>query len=38
MTIRSRMSSILDLIGLERPELLALEFKKKLLYLTLVTL
>ena len=30
MTVRSRMSSILDVIGPERPELFALEFKKKI--------
>ena len=28
MTIRSRMTSVLDLIGPERPELFALELKK----------
>ena len=37
MTIRSRIISIMRLIGPERPELFALEFKK-MLYLTLFTL
>ena len=38
MTIRPQMSSILDLIGQEQPELFALEFKKKMLYLTVYSL
>ena len=37
MTIRSRISSIMGLIGLERPDLFALELEK-LLYFTLFTL
>ena len=37
MTIRSRMSSIIDVIGLERLELFALELEK-LQYLTMFTL
>ena len=37
MTVRSGMSSILDLIGPEKPELFALELKK-MLYVTLFTL
>ena len=37
MTIRSRMSSILDLIGPEHQEIFALDLKK-LLYFTLFTL
>ena len=36
MTIRSRMSLIMGLIRLDRPDLFALEFEK-LLYLTLFT-
>ena len=38
MTIRSRMSSIMDLIRPELSELSALEFEKNLPYLTLFTL
>ena len=37
-TLRPQMSSILDLIRPEQPELFALELKNNLLYLTLFTL
>ena len=38
MTIRSRMSSILDLIGLEHLELFALDFKKNAIFCFVYTL
>ena len=38
LTIRSQMSLIMDLIGLELSELFALEFAKKMLNLTVYTL